>query len=106
MEGHRSRLRLALVVAVVAAGAATLILRPRSGLIDPAAVDKTAYFSPDQLERAESFRDGQRLLGLAGLAVSGGTLALLALRPPRRLLDPLSRRPVLGGAAAGVGISL
>jgi STE24 endopeptidase len=106
MEGHRSRLPLALLVAVVAAGAATFILRPRSGLIDPAAVDKTAYFSPDQLERAESFRDGQRLLGLAGLAVSGGTLTLLALRPPRRLPDPLARRPVLGAAAAGAGISL
>jgi Zn-dependent protease with chaperone function len=106
MEIHRSRLPLALLVGVVAAGAATLILRPRSGLIDPAAVDKTAYFSPEQLERAEDFRDGQRLLGLAGLAVSGGTLALLALRPPRRLLDPLARRPVLGAAAAGAGISL
>ena len=48
-EGHRycpgpweaigARLPLTIVAAAVAAGAATLILRPRSGLIDPAAVD-------------------------------------------------------------------
>ena len=49
---------------------------------------RASYFSAAQLERAADFRDPQRLLGLAGLAVSGGTLALLALRPPRRLLDP------------------
>ena len=39
MGGHRWRLPLTIVAAAVAAGAATLILRPRSGLIDPAAVD-------------------------------------------------------------------
>jgi STE24 endopeptidase len=102
----RSRLPLAILAAVVAAGAATFLLRPRSGVIDPAAVDVEAYFSRAQIERAEDFRDTQRLLGLAGLAVSGVTLGLLAWRPPRRLLDPLGRRPLLGGAAAGAGISL
>lgn len=94
------------MVAAIAAGAATLLLRPRGGLIEPAAVDTTAYFSPRQLERARDFRDGQRLLAYAGLALSGGALAALALRPPRRLLDRLGRRPLLGGAAAGAGISL
>ena len=92
--------------AVVAVGAATFLLRPRSGVVDPAAVDVEAYFSRAQIERAEDFRDTQRVLGLAGLAVSGVTLALLAWRPPRRLFDPLARRPLLGGAAAGAGISL
>ena len=106
MEGHRSRLPLALLAAVVAAGAATWLLRPRSGLIDPAPVEATAYFSKAQLERAHDFRDTQRLLGLGGLALTGGTLTLLALRPPRRLLSPLERRPLLGGAAAGASISL
>ena len=38
--------------------------------------------------------------------LSGGTLVLLALRPPRRLLDRLGRRPILGAAAAGAGIAL
>jgi len=98
-----------MAVAVVAAGAATLILRPRSGLIEPAAVDAAAYFSKAQLDRASEFRDLQRLIGLGGLAVSGGTLALLALRPPKRmaaLAERAGRRPVAGGAVVGAGLSL
>jgi STE24 endopeptidase len=106
MEGHRSRLPLAILVAVAAAGAATLILRPRSGLIEPAAVEPTAYFSPDQIERAEDHTGPQRLLAFGGLAASGGALVLLAARPPRRLLGGLERRPIVGAAAAGAGISL
>jgi STE24 endopeptidase len=106
MKAGRSRLPLAILAAVAAAATATLLLRPRSGIIDPAAVDVEAYFSPAQIERAEDFRDTQRLLGLAGIAVTGVTLGLLAWRPPRRLLEPLARRPVIGGAAAGAGISL
>ena len=100
------RLPLAILMVAGAAAAATLILRPRSGLIEPAAVDVEAYFSADQLERANSFRDPQRLLGLAGLALTGGTLAFMAFGPPRRLLEPLARRRVLGGAAAGAGIAV
>jgi Zn-dependent protease with chaperone function len=38
--------------------------------------------------------------------LSTGTLALLAWRPPRRLLERLGRRPILGAAAAAAGISL
>jgi STE24 endopeptidase len=106
MKGRRSRLPLAILVAAAAAAAATFLLRPRSGIIDPAAVDVEAYFSAAQIERAEDFRDTQRLLGLAGIAVSGAALAVLARRPPRRLPAALARRPVLGGAAAGAGISL
>ena len=102
----RSRLPLAIVVAVAAAGAATFLLRPRTGLIEPAAVDVQGYFTAFQLERAEDFRTVQRLLGVGGLVVGTGTLALLAWRPPRRVFDRLARRPVLGGAAAGAGISL
>jgi STE24 endopeptidase len=102
----RSRLPLAIVVAVAAAGAATLVLRPRTGLIEPATVDVQGYFTAFELERAEDFRSVQRLLAVSGLAVGTGTLALLAWRPPRRVFDRLARRPVLGGAAAGAGISL
>lgn len=97
---------MAVLAAVVAAGAATLILRPRGGVIESVPVDAQAYFSPEQLQRADDFRDGQRLLGLGGLALSGATLVLLAVRPPRRLLDPLERRPLVGGAVAGAGISV
>jgi STE24 endopeptidase len=109
MGGHRSRLPLAILATVVAAGAATLILRPRSGLIDPAAVEKTAYFSPEQVQRAEEFNGPQRLLGLTGLGLSGATLILLAVRPPgpaRRAFERAGRRPLVGAAAAGAGISV
>lgn len=102
----RSRLPLAIAVAVAAATAATFLLRPRSGLIEPAPVDVKQYFTAFQLERAEDFRSLQRVLGLAGLGVGIGTLGVLAWRPPSRLLDRLESRPLLGGAAAGAGISL
>ena len=108
MGSHRSRTGLAIVVTGVAAGAATLLLRPRSGLIQPVGVDPAAYFSPEQLRRAGDFRELQRLIGLGGLLVSGGTLALLALRPPRRLQRLLERagsRPVAGGAVTAAGLS-
>jgi Zn-dependent protease with chaperone function len=88
---------------VVATTAATLLLRPRGGLIEPAAVSATDYFSAEQIERAEDFRGPQRVLGLAGLGLSGVTLALIAFRPPRRLAGA---RPVLGAAAAGGAIAV
>jgi STE24 endopeptidase len=109
MGGHRSRLPLAILGAVVAAGVATLILRPRHGLIDPASVDTTAYFSPDQVERARDYNGPQRLIALGGMVLSAGTLAVLALRPPRRVragFERLSRRPILGSAVAAAGISV
>jgi Zn-dependent protease with chaperone function len=102
----RSRLPLAFAVAVAAATAATFLLRPRSGLIEPAPVDAQQYFTAFQLDRAEDFRSLQRVLGLAGLGVGIGTLAVLAWRPPKRPLARLEARPLLGGAAAGAGISL
>jgi STE24 endopeptidase len=106
MRARNSRLPLAILVAVAAAGTATFLLRPRSGLIDPATVDVEAYFTAFQLDRADEYRSVQRILGIGGLVVSTGTLALLAWRPPRRVFDRLARRPVLGAAAAGAGISL
>jgi STE24 endopeptidase len=102
----RSRLPLAIVVAVAAATAATLLLRPRGGLIEPAPVAIEQYFTAFQLERAEDFRELQRLLGLAGLGVGIAALALIVRRPPRRLLGRVSARPLLGGAAVGAGLSL
>jgi STE24 endopeptidase len=49
----RLRVPLAIAVAVVAAAGATFLLRPRSGMIDPAAVDVGSYFTAAQLDRAE-----------------------------------------------------
>ena len=107
MRGHRFGLPFAIVVTVVAAGAATVCLRPRSGLVTPVAVDPKAYFSAAEIERARDFRRPQRALGLANLALSAGLLGLLALRPPapvERGLSRAARRPLLGGAAAGAGL--
>jgi STE24 endopeptidase len=109
MEAHRVGLPLAVGIAVVAAGAATFALRPRSELIDPAPVAATDYFSASQLDRIHDYRDPQRWLGLGDLALSGGTLALIALRPPRRLRRALERgkaRPIVAAAAAGGALSV
>jgi STE24 endopeptidase len=101
----RSRLPVAFVVAVAAAAAATFLLRPR-GVIQPAPVEAQQYFTASQLDRAHDFQGLQRVIGLAGLGIEIATLAVLVWRPPRRLLARLERRPLLGGAAAGAGISL
>jgi STE24 endopeptidase len=96
-------------VAVLAAGAATVLLRPRGGLIEPAAVKATAYFSASELERAADFRDLQRILGLAGTLLAGAAVAVVALRPPRplrRAIAAVARRPLLGAAAVAAGIAV
>ena len=110
-QSGRARLPLAIVVAVAAAGAATFLLRPRSGLIEPAAVDAQSYFTAFQLDRAEDFRSVQRLIArgrararhrharAAGLAP-----AAARVRAARTAADP-GRRGRRGGhlAAAGGG---
>jgi STE24 endopeptidase len=108
MHGRGIRLPVALGVTVVAAGAATLALRPRSGLIQPAPVRATAYFSPAELDRIHAYAGPQRALALGGLALSGAALVLMALRPPRRprrALERLAgRRPRLATATTGAAI--
>src|SRR3954452_23445283 len=109
MEAHRVGLPVAVGIAVVAAGAATFALRPRSELIQPAPVAATDSFSASQLDRIHDYTGTQRLLGLGGLALSTGTLAFIALRPPRRVRRALERgaaRPILGAAATGGALSL
>jgi STE24 endopeptidase len=107
MEVHRVRLPLAVALALGAAGAATLVLHPREGQIEPASVDPRAYFSDAQLDRAEDFRGPQRVLALTNIALSGAVLVLIAVRPPRRLKRKLqSGRPYRTAAAAGAGISV
>lgn len=99
----------ALALAAVAAGAATLLLRPHGDPIEPAAVSPTQYFSTEEIGRAEAFRDPQRALGIGGLVVSTGALGLVALRPPRRLsraLERAGRRPVIGAAVVGAAGSV
>lgn len=100
---RRRRLRAAVAFAgaLVVAQAAVLLLEPRSGLIEPAAVDPAQYFTPEQIARARDFRTPQLALGLGGLAVQLGVLAWLARRPPRWL----PRAPLLAGAAVSLALT-
>src|SRR5204863_10200372 len=70
----RLRLPIAIVAALVVAEAAVLLMRPR-GLLQPLDVAPRAYFSAEQIEKAEHFRDGQLLLYAAQTAVQLGLLA-------------------------------
>ena len=106
-QSGRARLPLAVAVAVAAAGAATFLLRPRSGMIEPAAVDAKSYFTAFQLDRAEDFRSVQRLIarGRAGASAPARSRCWPGAR--RGACSSGSRRrPILGAAVAGAGISL
>jgi STE24 endopeptidase len=105
MLAHRYRLPLALGVAAVAAGGATLLLRPRTGVIEPAPASASDYFTSGQLERAHDFRATQRTILLASLALEGVVLVWLVARPPAALTR-LNRRPIAGAAAAGAALSI
>src|SRR3954471_1004342 len=105
MVAHRSRLPLALVVAAIAAGGATLLLRPRAGAVTPAPTSAGDYFTPHQLDRARNYRRPQRAIMLASPAVEGAALVLLVARPPRALAR-LGGRPLAGAAAAGAALSI
>ena len=60
--------------------------------------------------RADDYRDGQRWLAIAGLAIEGARAGRRsrsgAPRRCARALERLAARPVLGAAAAGAGVSL
>jgi STE24 endopeptidase len=95
---------VAVVAAFVVAEAAVLLLRPRDGVIAPAAVDPGSYFTPEQLDRARDYRHGQLVIFGTSLVVEAAVLVWLVRRPPAALLA--ARRPVLVAAAAGATLSL
>ncbi|MDP1848045.1 MAG: M48 family metallopeptidase [Solirubrobacteraceae bacterium] len=105
MERTRLRWGAAIVGAVVIAELAVLLLRPRSGVIEPAPVRTESYFSAAEIERARDYRRPQVAIYGGVLVVELGLLALLVARPPARLRGPF-RRPVLAGAAAGAALSI
>jgi Zn-dependent protease with chaperone function len=90
--------------ALAAAEAGVRLLRPREDPIEPAAVDASDYFGPDEIARARAFRRPQRALGLAGVALDAALLAALVARPPA-VLTRSPKRPVVAGAAAGAALS-
>jgi STE24 endopeptidase len=102
------RLGVTAVAAVVVAEAAAWLLRPRE-IEQPVHADEGAYFSHDELTKARDYASGQRLLLAGSLVAEGAVLVLLATGPPavpRRALERLGARPVLGGAAAAAGLSV
>src|SRR5512134_537040 len=99
----------AAVAMLVVAEAAVWLLAPRDEIPEPVAVSAGDYLDPAQIERAEAYRSGQRWLFFAGVGIEAAVLTSVALgypRPVRRRLEPPARRPLLGAAAAGAGISL
>ncbi len=99
---------IAVAMVIVAEGAVWL-LQPGSEPLQPEEVNEGEYFDAAELERARDYRSGQRWLLVAGIGAQGAVLVALALGRPRgarRALERLGRRPVLGAAAAGAGLSL
>jgi len=100
----RLRLPIAVVAALVVAEVAVVVMRPR-GLIDPVDIAPRAYFSAAQVEKAESFRNGQLWLLAAQTAIELAVLIVIVRRPPARLLR-VRRRQVMAGAAAAAALSV
>jgi STE24 endopeptidase len=88
----------AVVAAIAVAEAAAKLLRPHTGLVDPAPVKAASYFSPAEIDRARSFRRPQVALFGGTLAAQGAVLAALARRPPRL-------PPAASGAALALSLS-
>ena len=100
---------LALLAARAVAHAGVLLFWPDGGVVEPDPVDVRAFFSPAEIARAEDFRGPQVALYLVSTAVQLGTLAWLAVRPPRRLTREASGRRVLvrvAGVAAALSVVL
>ncbi len=105
MDRKRLRWGAAIIAAVVVAEVAVVLLRPRSGVIEPARVSTQSYFSASEVQRARDYRRPQVAIYGGVLAIEIGLLVLLVARPPRRLQGPF-KRPLLAGAAAGAALSI
>jgi STE24 endopeptidase len=94
---------------VVVGEVAVWLLRPSERPIQPAKVSEGDYFTPAQISRGRAFGDGQLWLFLVTLGAEGAVLVTLSIGRPaavRRRLERLGRRPVLGAAAVGAGLSI
>jgi STE24 endopeptidase len=98
------RLPIAIVTALAVAQVAVVLMRPRDRGPDPLPVQARAYFTPEQIQRADAFRHGQIWLGLGQMAIGLAALALLVRYPPRRVMA--IRRPVLAGAATAATVAV
>ncbi len=96
---------MAIAAAVVVAEVAVVLLRPREGLVEPAPVRAESYFSASEIDRARDYQRPQLALYGGALVVQVGVLALLVMRPPRRLGRPFAH-PLLAAAATGAALSV
>jgi STE24 endopeptidase len=99
----------AAVATVLVAELAVWLLSPRDTGPEPAPVSERDFFTEAELERAHDYREGQRWLLLAGLAIEVAVVLAIALGRPgavRRALDRLGRRPSAGAAIVGAGIAV
>jgi STE24 endopeptidase len=92
---------LALAAALVAAEVAVLLLRPRTGVLDPLPVEANDYFTAPQIERAEDYRGPQPVLLAAGLVLQAGLLVLVLRRPAR-----LPSRALAAGAVVSIALAV
>jgi STE24 endopeptidase len=86
---------IALAAALVVAEAGILAFWPQGGVVRPDGVAAAAYFTPEQIARAQGYRGPQVGLYLAGTVLELAVLALLVARPPRRLREQAGRGAVL-----------
>lgn len=108
-RSRAARIGGAAVAMVLVAELAVWLLGPRDTGPEPASVSERDYFSAAEIERARDYRDGQRWLLIAGLAIEAAVVVAVALGRPsatRRALDRLAKRPIAGAAAAGAGIAV
>ncbi|MCW2992320.1 MAG: family peptidase, partial [Solirubrobacterales bacterium] len=89
-------------VAVAAAEIAVLLLRPRTGLVTPAAVDAADYFTPAQIRRGADYANPQIALYGATLVLQAGALIFLIRRGAARL----PRRAIAAGAVVSLALTV
>jgi STE24 endopeptidase len=103
------RVGAAAVGMVLVAEAAVWLLRPRPAPIAAAPVAERDYFTPSEIDRGRDFSSGQLWLYIGGLGIELVVLVAAAAGRPvaiRAALARAGRRPLLGAAAAGAGLSI
>jgi STE24 endopeptidase len=104
MDRRRLTTFAAVAGALAAAEAGVRLLRPREDPPEPAPIDASDYFSPEEIQRARAFRRPQRALSLTGVAADVLLLTALAARPPA-VLTRRRKHPVAAAAATGAALS-